>query len=150
MPLHTRPVAKANEIRMKRSLYKGSFFLVEGRDNRLFMHHFIGSQCKIEVTQGKNAVCEVIEILDNDNNFTGALGMVDADFDRIEGKQDRGPNIVMPECHDLETMLICSPALDRVLVEFGSQEKLEDFEEDVLGALLKRALPAGHLRLYSL
>lgn len=148
MPLSIVPAAKANEIRMKRSQHMGSFLLVEGRDDRLFMEPFIGSACKIEVAQGKDNVCAVIEILEHDN-FRRALGMVDADFDRIEGKQDRGLNIVMPEGHDLETMLILSPALDRILVEFGSSEKLEVFPEDVRKALFARALPLGRLRLYS-
>ena len=94
------------------------------------------------VVQGKQNVCEVVRILDNDN-FDGVLGLVDADFDRIEGVPARGPNIVMPEYHDLETMLLCSQALDRILVEFGSQDKIDDFGENVLDALINRALPAG-------
>ncbi len=105
--------------------------------------------CKIVVAQGKQNVCEVIRILDDDN-FPGALGLIDADFDRIEGSQSTGPNILMPEYHDLETMLMCSPALDRVLVEFGSQDKLENFGENVLETLIDRALPVGYLRLHSL
>ena len=100
------------------------------------------------MAQGKQNVCEVVRILDNDN-FDGVLGLVDADFDRIEGVPARGPNIVMPEYHDLETMLLCSQALDRILVEFGSQDKIDDFGENVLDALINRALPAGYLRLHS-
>ena len=47
-------------------------------------------------------------------------------------------------------MLLCSPALDRILIEFGSQSKLETFGEDVLDGLISRALPLGYLRLYSM
>ena len=90
------------------------------------------------MAEGKENVCRVITILDEDN-FDGALGIVDADFDRIEGSLDRGPNLVMPECHDLIAMLVCSPALDRTLVEFGSRPKLESFGENVLQALIDRA-----------
>ena len=140
----------ANEIRMTRSQFSGVFLIVEGQDDRLFMQSFISQvTCTIEVAEGKENVCRVITILDEDN-FNGALGIVDADFDRIEGSLDRGPNLVMPECHDLIAMLVCSLALDRTLVEFGSRPKLESFGENVLQALIDRALPLGCLRLYSL
>lgn len=140
----------ANEIRMTRSQYSGAFLIVEGRDDRLFMASFIShSTCTIEVAQGKQNVCDVIDILDEDN-FDGVLGLIDADLDRIEGSQEGSQNLVMPECHDLMMMLVSSPALDRVLIEVGSRKKLETLEEDVLEALIERALPVGYLRLHSL
>ena len=143
------PEELANEIRMIRSQYAGSFLVVEGSDDRHFMEHFICSDCcEIVVAQGKQKVCDVIRILENDC-FPGCLGLVDADLDRIEGSLDRGPNILMYECHDLETMLIFSPALDRILREFGSQKKLGKLGERVLDSLLARALPVGYLRWYS-
>ena len=94
------------------------------------------AMCNIVVAQGKQNVCEVIRILEDDN-FPGALGLIDADFDRIEDSQNRDSNILMPEYHDLEMMLMCSPALDRVLVEFGSEHKLEKFRGDGLGSVVK-------------
>ena len=140
----------ANEIRMTRSQFSGVFLIVEGQDDRLFMQSFISqSTCTIEVAEGKENVRRVITILD-EGKFDGALGIVDADFDRIEESQDWGPNVVVPEFHDLMAMLVHSPALDRIVAEFGSRRKLESFEEDVLEALIDRALPLGYLRLYSL
>ena len=140
----------ANEIRMRRHQFPGTFLIVEGRDDRLFMENFISpSTCKIDVADGKQRVCDVIDILDKDN-YDGVLGLIDADFDRIEGSPDRSQNLVMPECHDLIMMLVSSPALDRILTEFGSRKKLETFEENVLEALMDRALPVGYLRLHSL
>ena len=140
----------ANEIRMRRSQFSGTFLIVEGRDDRLFMENFISqSTCKIEVAEGKQRVCDVIYVLDKDN-FDGVLGLIDADFDRIEGVPDRSQNLVMPDSHDLIMMLVNSPALDRVLTEHGSQTKLDTFEESVLETLIGRALPVGYLRLHSL
>ena len=140
----------ANEIRMRRSQFSGTFLIVEGRDDRLFMENFISqSTCKIEVAEGKQRVCDVIYVLDKDN-FDGVLGLIDADFDRIEGVPDRSQNLVMPDSHDLIMMLVNSPALDRVLTEHGSRKKLETFEENVLQALIDRGLPVGYLRLHSL
>ena len=75
-----RPTIIANEIRMKRSQYQGTFLVVEGRDDRLFMERFICHEiCKIEVAEGKENVCEVLRILESDN-FMGVLGLIDADF----------------------------------------------------------------------
>ena len=148
--IHQRAVEIANEIRLTRSQHSGSFLVVEGRDDRLFMRNFTDrAACNIVVAEGKENVCKVIRILDDDN-FTRVLSLVDADFDRVESIPSRGPNILMPEYHDLETMLLCSPALDRILIEFGSQTKLETFGEDVLDGLISRALPLGYLRLYSM
>ena len=147
--MRRRPVVIANEIRMRRSQHQGPFLVVEGRDDRLFMEQFTSpGSCKVVVAEGKQSVCEVIDILENDD-FKGALGLIDSDFDRVEGGEATSPNIVKPEFHDLETMLICSPALDRVLSEVGSQDKLERFGKDVLEELIARALPVAHLRLYS-
>jgi hypothetical protein len=46
-------------------------------------------------------------------------------------------------------MLIRSSALDRVLVEFGSREKIESFGRDIRDVLIAAAIPIGCLRLHS-
>ena len=142
--------ATATSIRMKRSQHLGSFLLVEGRDDRLFMESYISSgECKIITANGKSNVLDAVEILEEDG-FPGVLGLVDADFDRIESTFTYSCNVVAYETHDLETMLVSSPGLDRILHEFGSNEKLEDLEADVLGALVARAVHVAYLRLVSL
>lgn len=148
--LRNRPVHKANEIRLKRQSHTGAFLVVEGRDDRLFMERFTCAElCKIEVAQGKENVSAVLDVL-NEKSFPGTLGLVDSDFDRIRYVGSSEQNLVRPEYHDLETMLLCSPALGRVLVELGSQQKIEAFDDDILAALMKRALPLAYLRLFSL
>ena len=143
----------ANTIQLRRQQHQGPLLIVVGRDDRLFMEKFVCQRtCKIVVGEGKDNICEAIAILQN-SNFTGVLGAVDADFHRFGELPERGPNIVMPDYHDLETMLLCSSALSQVLIqvliEDGSQEKLTDFGENVLDALIQRALTIGCLRLYS-
>ena len=148
--IHSYSYEIASEIRMSRSQFSGTFLIVEGRDDRLFMERFISpSKCTILVAEGKQKVCEVIDILEK-GNFDGVLGIIDADLDRIEGNPDRSHNLVMPEYHDLIMMLVRSPALDLTLKELGSRPKLVAFRENVLDALINRALPVGYLRLYSL
>jgi hypothetical protein len=146
--IRRRPVVIANEIRMKRSQLPGSFLVVEGRDDRLFCERFVDASVNIVVAEGKEDVSEVIRILDEDH-FPGVIGMVDADFDRIEGNEWASANLILLDTHDLETMLIRSSALDRVLVEFGSREKIETFGRDVREALIVAAIPIGCLRLHS-
>ena len=139
----------SNEIRMARSQFAGAFLIVEGKDDRLFMeHHISPNDCRIDVANGKEQVCEVMDILDKDN-FGGALGLIDADFDRLNEVPEWSQNLVMADFHDLDAMLVRSPALGHVLTEFGNQSKLKSFGPNVLEALLERATPIGYLRLYS-
>ena len=144
-----RPVVIANTIRQKREAHEGCFLVVEGRDDRLFFEQFTdAAACHIQVAEGKEKVVEVIRILEDDN-FPGVVGVIDADFDRIEGHKRGSTNLILLETHDLEALLIQSPALDRVLVEFGSREKIETFGRDIRETLIEAALPIGCLRLHS-
>ncbi len=144
-----RPVVIATTIRLKRSGHKGCFLVVEGRNDRLFFEQFTDrAACHIEVAEGKENVVEVIRILE-DENFPGVVGVIDADFDRIEDYEWESRNLVLLETHDLEALLIRSPALDRVLIEFGSHEKIERFGHDIHDTLIAAALPIGCLRLHS-
>ena len=58
---------------MTRTQFSGSFLIVEGRDDRLFMVRFVALEtCQIRVAYGKQNVCDTIDILDEDL-FSGAL-----------------------------------------------------------------------------
>lgn len=147
--MRPRPVVIANEIRLKRSQHKGTFLVVEGRDDRLLCERFIDPvQCKMQVAEGKDNVCAVIRILDEDG-FRGVLGLIDSDFDRIQGCPLPSANLVLADLHDLECMLIRSRALDAVMIEHGSSEKLQSLGRDVRELLLLAASPIGCLRLHS-
>ena len=144
-----RPVVIANRIRLLRSQHRGTFLVVEGRDDRLTCEKFAASNdCKIIVAENKQNVCEVVEILEC-CRFPGILGLVDADFDRIEGRLHRSPNIISPEGHDLESMLVKSAAFDALMIEFGSSEKLARLGTDVRHIVLRAAYKIGCLRLLS-
>src|SRR5712692_8435090 len=154
MTLLTAPVAIANEIRLKRSQHRGTFVVVEGRDDRLLYEKFFADphQCRFVVAGNKARVCEVIRILDSDG-FYGALGIVDADFDLLDGTSVSSSNIVRGDCHDIEAMLVRSPAFDKVLREFGSEDKIGKLitrtETDIRSVLLAAASPLGYLRWHS-
>lgn len=143
------PEVQANAIRQKRQEHAGSFLIVEGRDDRLFFEHFVDdAACSITVADGKQNVIDVISILEADQ-FPGIIGVVDADLDHIEGYPYSSDNLIVLETVDLEALLIQSSALDRILVELGSREKLSQFDGDVRGVLVMAAVWIGCLRLHS-
>ncbi len=59
------------------------------------------------------------------------------------------PNLLLTDTHDLETMLINSPALDKVVREFGSKDKISKFGMEVRTALVEAGISIGYLRWIS-
>ena len=144
-----RPNDLATQVRMHRSQYAGSFVLVEGKDDRLYCQQFLDLDLtKVIVAENKKNVCGTICLLEEDG-FAGVLGLVDADFDHIEGAAARGPNVVVTELHDLESVLIQSEGLESLLAEYGNVQRLRGYRKDVRETLLAAARPVGCLRLYS-
>src|SRR6267142_3183576 len=154
MTLPSPAVDIANDIRLRRSQHRGTFVIVEGSNDRLLYERFFDvQQCKFVVAEGKEKVCEVIRILDA-GGFRGVLGIVDADFDLLDEIPASSLNVIRGDCHDLEAMLVRSPALDRVLREFGSEGKIQRFVAqagaEIRHVLLTAATPLGYLRWHSL
>jgi len=146
----------ANKIRQLRETYSGSFLLVEGKSDKVFYERFIDKlACHLEITDGKafnksNKQCAIaiLEILEK-SNFRGVLAIVDADFDRLQNTSVTSPNLLRTDTHDLETMLIKSPAFDKVIVMFGSEEKIIKFGRDLRTVLLESGTIVGYLRWVS-
>lgn len=139
----------ANQIRLRRSTFFGTFLLVEGSSDKVFYERFVAKTvCEFVIMLGKSRVIAVLGILD-ESSFQGVLAIVDADFDRLESSQYNSPNLLRTDTHDLETMLIDSPALDKVIAEFGSEDKIAKFG-NVRAALLAAGISIGYLRWISL
>ncbi len=140
---------EANQIRLRRSSFSGTFLLVEGSSDNVFYQRFIDKiVCQIVVMAGKIRVIGVLDIL-NKSNFDAVLAIVDADFDRLENSVYEGVNLLYTDTHDLETMLIDSPALDKVIAEFGSEEKIAKLQLDVRISLVEAGRSIGYLRWIS-
>jgi Protein of unknown function (DUF4435) len=141
---------KANEIKMLRSTFSGTFLLVEGRSDETFYKNFVDQNtCRIRVTGGKQRAIDILQILDNEaapngSTFAGVLAIVDADFDRLESSPHQSPNLLRTDTHDLETMILQSPALDKLLAIFASDDKLKEFGRDVRTALLEAGISIGY------
>ena len=139
----------ANAIRLRRSIFSGTFLLVEGSSDRVFYERLVDKvACVLISVSGKPSskirVIEVLSTLER-SDFQGILAIVDADFDHLKVSSSSSPNLIRTDTHDLETMLINSSALEKVIVEFGSEEKIDKFDRDIRIALLKAGMPIGYL-----
>lgn len=144
----------ANEIRLKRQLHSGSFVIVEGyTDKKVFGNFFKEDICKLVPAFGKGNAVEALSILGSEN-FVGVVAIVDADFWLLNGVAPTSTNLFVTDTHDLETMMIQSPALEKVLQEFGSETKIQKFVKktgiDVRTKLLDVGRVIGYFRWISL
>jgi hypothetical protein len=119
----------ANNIRMLRSnsRFKGSILIAEGdTDARLWKNFIDATECYVENAYNKEQAVEVLKIFERED-FPGVLAIVDADFSVLEGNEPRIPNLFFTDTHDVETMMLKSPALEKLLREHGSEEKINNF-----------------------
>jgi Protein of unknown function (DUF4435) len=146
----------SNEIRMLRTVFDGSFLIVEGNTDKKVYQNFIEPKhCRIKCVEFKNdsnkkRVIEIIEILSADKKFTGAIGIVDADFDNLEAKNQNVGNLFLTDFHDLECLILISPALEKVLAEVGSENKINKFGKDIRETLFEIGSFIGYFRWISL
>lgn len=144
-----KPGEVAAEVIMLRLIHPESFFLVEGDSDSLFWQRFKHETCELINAGSKASVSGAIEILDR-REFRGALGLVDADLDRLEEVSRTSSNLVTSEVHDLECLLLRSRAFDGLLVEMADQERLRALERaeerSIRECLLARGLLHGRLR----
>lgn len=140
----------ANQIRMRRSSYKGTFIIVEGRYDKLVYTNIFNIQEEyFTITLGKEKALETINIL-NQDNFKGVLAIVDADFSKLDENYQPLTNVLLTDDHDLEIMMIKSPAFDKLMKERGSEDKINEFNESIRNYLLKSGKKLGYLRWVSL
>jgi Protein of unknown function (DUF4435) len=143
----------ANQIRLLRNqpqYTEHSFLIVEGdTDARVWKNLVDSTKCRVENAHNKNNAVAVLNILEQ-GNFAGVLAVVDADFDILEGTLPLSANLLFTDTHDIETMLLKSPALEKVLSEHGSELKVKGFGKDIRQTLLESAKVIGYLRWASL
>lgn len=119
-------VSIANQIRLERAVHNGSFLLVEGsRDASIFDRFRSQEKCSIVVCLGKGKMVKAINELDAEG-FAGVLGFMDRDLSEFLGYPDVRGDVVYSDENDMEVSIICSEALDRVLVEFGNEAAVKE------------------------
>lgn len=146
---YVRAAAVANRVRMLP--HAGVFLLVEGgEDARVYGEFIAASACKIVVAHGKGNVLGALKELRKLDPRV-ALGIIDADFMFLEGNLPSDPDVVATDLHDLETMLLASKALERLLREYGEDPTADTREvaHTVRATILELGLPIGLLRWLS-
>jgi hypothetical protein len=154
MQEYLNPLTIANNVRMHRTQFAGSYLIVEGsKDGRLYANHIDLSACHIVIARNKQNAIGTLEIL-NEAGFAGVLAIADSDFDNLERKTYSSSDLILTDHHDLECMLFYSPAFGKVLSEFGSEEKVKKFESqcgtDLRAVIVNAGCVLGALRLVSL
>ncbi len=122
------PYATANSIRMKQIRHKGTFLVVEGDADARFYKMFVNlEQCRVVPANSKGAVIKVLETIADEHS--GVLGIVDADYWNVDHISSELPALFSTDTHDLETLILQSSALDKVLAEHGNENAIEQFEK---------------------
>jgi len=144
------PYRIANQIRLRRSAHLGTFLIVEGGSDKRVYERFVDcSKCEFSIAYGKENAVEALHLLEKDH-FEGVLAIVDTDFWILEGKLRSSPNLIWTDYHDLEMMLLNSRALEKVLSERGSEEKVIKLGENIRTILFESGMVIGYLRWASL
>lgn len=147
--MHLTPHDIANSVRMTRDLFPGTILIVEGdTDLRVYMRFVKNSCCQLIPSHGKDNAIGALALLEKDN-FKGILAIVDTDFWKHEGIKPSSENMLTTDTHDLETMILHSEALEKVLSELGSSNKINRLRKPIRDILLMCALPIGYLRWIS-
>jgi len=146
----------ANKIRMMRSQDRRTFLIIEGSTDQRFYQFLVDREkkhCLVINADNKQNAVDALNNLEQ-TQFRGVLAIVDADFDVLKQTVSSGDNVLLTDSHDLETMILKSPALEKILGAYGSQEKIEQFVKEhgktVRQKLLEEGLHLGYLRWFVL
>jgi hypothetical protein len=144
-----------NEIGLQLNANVSCLITEAPTDQRFYKKFVIKGKCLVfcpdpnGMNNGKEPVKALLKKLE-ENNLKGMLAIVDADFDRLDGKEPSSSNLLFTDTHDLETLLLKSPALEKILDEHASEKKCRDFGKDIRSTLLEGGVLVGYLRWASL
>ena len=117
-----------SEILLLRSQFRGSVLLVEGESDELLYGKFVlKTECQVVNAFNRSNVEGALWILHR-RNVGGVLGIVDRDYEEVSGRGGKSGNVVYTQENDAEMMIMCSPALEMVLTEYGSKGKIDEIE----------------------
>ncbi|GAJ18113.1 unnamed protein product, partial [marine sediment metagenome] len=127
----------ANEISMRYVSDNKPFILVEGDTDVLF----IQCQTTVEIqniipTFGWERLVEAVQILQADG-FLNILGIIDLDYRGVIASTLLPDSTFTTDSHDIETMMLNSPAFNKVLIHKASRRKLQMYPHGTTGVLKK-------------
>ena len=92
--------------------------------------------CDVVPSEGKRNAYHALNDL-RKSKHAGVLVVVDADFSRVDGQLILDPDVVVSDDHDMESMLVKSRALVKLLIEYDL--KADDFVHRLRSSWLLRA-----------
>lgn len=115
------------------------FVVLEGSDDlKYWKSRLRRDDCRCIIALGK---ANVTGALTHAHRKPPALGIIDADYDHLDGIAC--PDAVCrTDAHDLEALMVHSGALPRLLYDKGSADKIDGFERDH-GPVLERLVSMG-------
>lgn len=144
----------ANDLKMNRSVNKKiAYLIVEGEKDRKVFENIVDPNnirpinCWIIPAEGKENAIKLLSKLEI-RKCDGVLVIIDADFWHLDGLPFKNSNIKLTDTHDLETMIIKSPALEKVLVEYTDKRRLNNFDQSIREFIIKNGKKIGYLRWY--
>jgi hypothetical protein len=138
------PIGHVTVMRASRHDFVGVF--VEGPSDAAMWRRWL--RWEPVAAGGKPGVLSAITSLAQ-ANIPGCVGIVDADFDHLDGALLPSNDVVVSESHDMECDLARSPALDALLADVADEvsvTRLSGTAGTFRDALAERALPFGLLR----
>lgn len=139
---------------------RGSYAMVvvEGKSDEMLYAKLFLRGCIFFSVDGWENVEAVMGLVQR-HAIPGAVGILDADFRRVEEQVVSITNLFLTDCHDAELMMLNSPAwegirdiyCDVTIKADGNPSKLVQFETaqktSLLSAMLQAAMPLSCLRL---
>jgi len=118
----------ANAVRMLRAQHPSApFLLVEGDTDVRLWRHFVVAPCVILDAGGRANAEGALAVLTSSPDAAPVAAIVDADFDRLEGRAPAHPGLFWTDGHDVEVMMLATPALAAVLRERAVEARVASF-----------------------
>ena len=126
---------------------------MEGASDAKLYGMFVDQKsCQIIIAHNRFNVVEACRILEVES-FGGVIGIIDADFDHLEGKIPDVSIIFQTDMHDAECFMLSTSAFDKLVSEFASEEKLSAWQKryaaDMRSHLTQQAAIIGTLLWHS-
>ncbi len=132
----------ANEVSLLRAAFKGPIVLVEGDSDQLFFERiFEQESVNVQSAYCRDYALDALRLVQG-RGFRGVIAIVDADFGHLDGSSPPA-DVFFTDTHDLETMLLQSNALDKVLRELGDKKLISGFEKSIKKSVRQHLLDNG-------
>lgn len=143
------PASKVKEIHMMLSTDENkekNLILVEGPDDKTFYAHYVNEDHIVfNVLMSCHYMSTILTMVNKDATLCKrVIGIRDADFDRITGKEYNIPNMFLTDTHDWETMTMTVDSEHNVAIE-----ALDRSEKGLFSKVMNDLISYSYLKLYN-